>query len=317
MLYLDYARKQGEWIPNMYGGNENLEALSFIKDLNTIMHGRYPNVLMIAEESTAWPGVTKPVHLGGLGFTLKWNMGWMHDMLSYFSKSPIHRKYHHNNLTFALLYAFSENFTLVLSHDEVVHMKGSMIGKMPGDDWQKFANLRALYSWMYAFPGKKLLFMGGEFAQWQEWRWEQSLDWHLLQHDRHRNLRACVRDLNRLYKDLPQLHESDFSHTGFEWIDFADSDNSIVAFMRRTPGASVPLVVAANFTPVPRKGYRIGAPVAGTYRVLFNSDSEAYGGGNMGSGNSVVAEPTNYQGRPFSLCLTLPPLAVVYLKPEG
>jgi 1,4-alpha-glucan branching enzyme len=316
MLYLDYSRQADEWIPNKYGGNENLEAISFLRDLNILLHGRHPSVLMIAEESTAWPGVTKPAHLGGLGFTLKWNMGWMHDMLSYFSKEPIHRKYHQNSLTFGLLYAFSENFALVFSHDEVVHMKGSMIAKMPGDRWQKFANLRALYAYMYAFPGKKLLFMGDEFGQWSEWNSECSLDWDLLKHDLHRKLQACVRDLNGLYQKLPQLHTVDFHHSGFEWIDFADGESSVVSFLRHSADFRNPVIVVGNFTPIPRQGYRIGAPQGGVYKVLFNSDSETYGGGNMGNGYFVQAEAIGCQGRPYSLNLTLPPLAVVYLQAE-
>jgi 1,4-alpha-glucan branching enzyme len=316
MIYLDYSRLPGEWIPNRYGGNENLEAISFLRELNIVVHGRHPNALMIAEESTSWPGVSRPVHLGGLGFTLKWNMGWMHDMLSYFSKDPIHRKFHQSNLTFALLYAFTENFALVFSHDEVVHMKGSMISKMPGDDWQKFANLRALYAYMYAFPGKKLLFMGDEFGQWSEWNSECGLDWNLLQYDPHRKLQACVRDLNRLYRELPQFHTVDFHYSGFEWIDFADSDHSIASFLRNAADYQNSVIVVGNFTPVPRTGYRIGVPRGGLYKVLFNSDSEAYGGGNMGNGHTVQAEPIGCQGRPYSLNLTLPPLAVLYLQAE-
>jgi 1,4-alpha-glucan branching enzyme len=316
MIYLDYSRQPGEWIPNKYGGNENLEAISFLRDLNIIVHGRHPNALMIAEESTAWPGVTRPAHLGGLGFTLKWNMGWMHDMLSYFSKDPIHRKFHQSNLTFALLYAFSENFALIFSHDEVVHMKRSLISKMPGDNWQKFANLRALFAYMYAFPGKKLLFMGDEFGQWSEWNSEGSLDWNLLDYDPHRKLQACVRDLNRLYRELPPLHAIDFHHSGFEWIDFADSDNSVISFLRNAGDYQNSVIIVGNFTPVQRTGYRIGAPRAGLYRILFNSDSEAYGGGNIGSGHAVQAEPIGCQGRPFSLTLTLPPLAVLYIQAE-
>jgi len=314
MLYLDYSRKPGEWIPNKYGGNENLEAVSFIKDLNTILHGRHPGILTIAEESTAWPGVSHPVHLGGLGFSLKWNMGWMHDMLSYFAKDPVHRKFHHSNLTFALMYAFTENFVLVFSHDEVVHMKGSLLSKMPGDAWQKFANLRALYALMYAFPGKKLLFMGGEFGQWEEWNHDKSLDWHLLNYEPHRRLQACVKDLNRLYRELPQLHRIDFHYSGFEWIDFADSDQSIISFMRKAGGAEDFVVVVGNFTPVPRMEYRVGVPLPGTYQSLFNSDSEIYGGSNVGNGNLVEAEAHHAQGRPYSLNLNLPPLGVVYLR---
>ncbi len=317
MLYLDYSRKPGEWLPNVYGGNENLEAIAFLKDLNTIIHREYPGVLTVAEESTAWPGVSRPVHLGGLGFSLKWNMGWMHDTLLYFSKDPIHRKYLHNNLTFALMYAFSENFVLVLSHDEVVHMKRSMIAKMPGDAWQKFANLRALYALMYAFPGKQLLFMGNEFGQWDEWDHNRSLDWHLLEHDPHRKLQACVRDLNRLNQDLPQLHAVDFHHSGFEWIDFADSDQSIISFLRKAGDSREVVIVIGNFTPVPRFGYRVGVPYPGSYRVLFNSDWDAYGGSNLGPEDVTAAEEREWQGKPCSLALTLPPLAVMYLRHEG
>jgi 1,4-alpha-glucan branching enzyme len=318
MLYLDYSRKPGEWIPNKFGGNENLEAVSFLRELNTVAHREFPGILTIAEESTAWPQVSHPVYLGGLGFSLKWNMGWMHDILAYFTKDPIYRKYHHNNLTFALVYAFTENFILVFSHDEVVHLKGSMLAKMPGDDWQKFANLRALYALMFAFPGKKLLFMGDEFGQWNEWRSDSSLDWHLLQYEPHRKLQACVRDLNRLYRETEQLHSLDFHHSGFEWIDFADSDNSIVSFLRKGKESRGPLIVVGNFTPVPRSGYRIGVPGGGRYRILFNSDSEAYGGANLGNGYEVSADPVEQHGRRHSLNLILPPLAVLYLMPtEG
>jgi 1,4-alpha-glucan branching enzyme len=316
MLYLDYSRKPGEWIPNRYGGNHNLEAISFIKDLNRFVHGMHRDVLTIAEESTAWPGVTLPVHLGGIGFTLKWNMGWMHDILTYFSKDPIYRKFQHNNLTFALMYAFTENFMLVFSHDEVVHMKGSMIGKMPGDYWQKFANLRALYSLMFAFPGKKLLFMGNEFGQFDEWDHDRSLDWHLLEFDSHRKLQSCIRELNRLYRELPQLHTIDFHYTGFEWIDFADSDNSIISFIRKSPDPEDPLVVIGNFTPVARPAYRVGVPHPGPYRVSFDSDRETYGGSSANSTERVIAETFACQGRPYSIVMTLPGLSVLYLRRE-
>ena len=316
MLYLDYSRKPGEWIPNKYGGNENLEAVSFIKEFNTLTHGQFPGTLTIAEESTAWPRVSHPVYLGGLGFDLKWNMGWMHDMLSYFSKDPIHRKFHHNNLTFALMYAFSENFVLVFSHDEVVHMKGSMLGKMPGDDWRKFANLRALYAFMFAFPGKKLLFMADEFGQWGEWNCDTGLDWYLLHYDTHRKMQACVRDLNRLYQENRQMYALDFHYSGFEWIDFADSEHSIISFLRKTKDSEKPLVVVGNFTPVPRTGYRIGVPLGGKYRVIFNSDAAAYGGSNMGNGFEVMADEVEQHGRPYSLNLILPPLSVVYFLPD-
>ena len=316
MLYLDYGRKPGGWIPNKYGGNQNLEAVAFIKELNTIVHGQHQNVLTIAEESTAWPNVTLPVHLGGLGFSLKWNLGWMHDTLVYFSKEPIFRKHHQNNLTFVLLYAFNENFVLPFSHDEVVHMKGSMVQKMPGDSWQKFANVRALYSLMYAFPGKKLLFMGNEFGQWNEWDHGRSLDWGLLQHEHHRKLKTCVADLNRLYRELPQLHSLDCRHEGFEWIDFSDAASSVISFVRKSNQADDFLVVVCNFTPTPRKSYRIGVPQGGSYKVIFNSDSEAYGGSNMGDGHCIRADEAGSHGRPYSLNLTLPPLGVLYLSHE-
>jgi 1,4-alpha-glucan branching enzyme len=316
MLYLDYSRQPGEWIPNQYGGNENLDAVSFLKELNTIVHGKFPNVLTIAEESTSWPQVSHPVYLGGLGFSLKWNMGWMHDMLSYFSKDPVFRKFQHSKLTFALMYAFTENFVLVFSHDEVVHMKGSMIGKMPGDNWQKFANLRALYGLMYAFPGKKLIFMGGEFGQWGEWNHDSSLDWHLLDFEPHRKLQHCVRDLNHLYRDLPQLYSIDFHYSGFEWIDFADADQSIISFMRKAHDPDDFMVVVGNFTPVPRIGYRVGVSKLGTYSILFNSDCETYGGSNIGNDSKVAADEFSWQGRPYSLNLNLPPLGVVYLRHE-
>ncbi|PYV13604.1 MAG: 1,4-alpha-glucan branching enzyme [Acidobacteria bacterium] len=314
MVYLDYSRKPGEWIPNRYGGNENLEAIAFLKDLNTIVHREHPNVLTVAEESTAWPSVSRPVHLGGLGFSLKWNMGWMNDMLAYFSKDPVHRKYHHNNLTFALMYAFTENFVLVLSHDEVVHLKRSLLDKMPGDAWQKFANLRALYGLMFAFPGKKLLFMGGEIGQWREWDHDGSLDWELLDHPEHRRLQACVRELCRLYTDLPPLHEVDFHYTGFEWIDFADSESSVISFLRKSPATGDAVVVAGNFTPVPRPAYRVGVPQGGRYLEVFNSDSEAFGGSNLGNLGGVAAREIPCQNRPWSVELCLPPLAVLYLK---
>ncbi len=314
MLYLDYSRRPGEWIPNRYGGNENLEAISFIKEFNVNAHREHPNVLTIAEESTAWPGVCRPVYLGGLGFSLKWNMGWMHDMLSYFSMDPVHRKYHQNKLTFALMYAFTENFVLVLSHDEVVHLKKSLLDKMPGDLWQKFANLRALFSLMYSFPGKKLIFMGGEFGQWQEWNHDKGLDWHLLQYAPHRKLQQCMKDLNHLYRLLEPLHAIDFHHTGFEWIDFADNEHSVISFIRKSKEPRDDVVIVGNFTPVPRMGYRVGVPDAGYYREIFNSDSEAYGGSNLGNAGGVSAEETACQNRPYSIQITLPPLAVLYFK---
>jgi 1,4-alpha-glucan branching enzyme len=314
MLYLDYSRKAGEWVPNKFGGRENLEAIEFLKRLNEVAHGKFPGVLTIAEESTSWPSVSRPTYLGGLGFSLKWNMGWMNDTLKYFSANPIHRKYEHNKLTFSLIYAFTENFLLPFSHDEVVHGKNSLLHKMPGDLWQQFANLRLLYSYQYAHPGKKLLFMGQEFAQRHEWSEAGSLDWHLLQHESHRGVQRLVADLNRFYASEPALHEVDFEWTGFEWIDANDGDNSVLTFLRRgrTPGDFV--VAIMNATPVPRSRYRIGVPEAGAYREVFNSDADRYGGSNMGNMGEVRAEPIRHMGRPYSIELTLPPLAAIYLK---
>ncbi len=314
MLYLNYSREDGDWIPNIYGGNENLEAVAFLKKFNEVVHQYYPGVLTIAEESTAWPMVSRPTYLGGLGFSMKWNMGWMHDMLEYFSKDPIHRKYHHNNLTFSLLYAFTENFTLVLSHDEVVHGKRSMINKMPGDFWQKFANLRLLYGFMYTHPGKKLLFMGGEIGQWIEWRSNESIEWHLLQYEPHEKLQRYIKDLNNLYTQEPALYKVDFHHTGFEWIDFGDWEESIVSFIRRGKNTGDFLVIALNFTPVLRTGYRLGVPENGFYKELLNSDSNIYWGSNMGNAGGVYAEPIPRHGRPCSINITLPPLGMVVFK---
>jgi 1,4-alpha-glucan branching enzyme len=315
MLYLDYSRAPGEWIPNIYGGNENLEAIDFLKKFNEIVHGYHQGVLTIAEESTAWPMVSRPTYLGGLGFSMKWNMGWMHDTLEYFSKDPIFRKYHTNNLTFSLLYAFTENFILPFSHDEVVHGKRSMLDKMPGDIWQKFANLRALYGYMYGHPGKKLLFMGSEFGQWREWKFDESLDWHLLDYNSHKGLQRFVIDLNRIYKSEPALYELDFDWHGFEWIDFHDSENSIISFIRRAKNPEDFLVFVFNLTPVPRFSYRIGVPRADFYKEILNSDSKFYWGSNLGNTGGLVAENIPAHGRPFSLNLTLPPLSVLILKP--
>ncbi len=316
MLYLDYSRKEGEWIPNRYGGRENLDAIAFMHQLNTLIHEKFPSALMIAEESTSWPGVSRPVYLGGLGFGFKWNMGWMNDTLSYISKEPIHRKYHHDNLTFGLVYAFHENFILVLSHDEVVHGKRALIDKMPGDRWQKFANLRVFYAFQYAHPGKKLLFMGGELGQWQEWNSQESIHWHLLSEPDHAGLKRFVRDLNTLYRGEPALYEQDFDPEGFEWISLHDASNSVLSFLRRTRSHDAPLIFACNFTPIPRENYRIGVPTPGTYRELINSDSERYGGSNMGNLGIVHTEPIASHGHPQSLQITLPPLAAVIFKPE-
>ncbi len=315
MLYLDYSRKPGEWIPNRYGGNEDLEAIDFIKRFNELAHLHHPGVLTIAEESTAWPAVSRPTYLGGLGFSLKWNMGWMHDTLLYFSKDPVHRKFHHNNLTFSLLYAFNENFVLPLSHDEVVHGKRSLLAKMPGDLWQQFANLRALYGFLYAHPGKKLIFMGGEFGQWNEWNSRESLDWHLLDFESHSKLRDLVADLNRLYRNQPALYEVDFEWKGFEWIDFQDVENSVLAFLRRARNPNDYLAVVCNLTPVPRPGYRIGVPEAGFFREIMNTDATKYGGSGIVNAPGRTALPQPWHNQPYSLELTLPPLGVVFLKP--
>jgi len=314
MLYLDYSRKEGEWIPNQYGGRENLEAISLLKHLNNLVRQYHPGVLMIAEESTAWPAVTGDVDKGGLGFHLKWNMGWMHDTLEYFSKDPVFRQYHQGSLTFALLYAFTERFLLPLSHDEVVHGKRSLIYRMPGDEWQRFANVRALYGLMYGFPGKKLLFMGGEFGQTSEWNHESSLDWHLLQYPLHSGVQRWVDDLNRVYKSEKSLYEVDFHYTGFEWIDFQDKQNSVISFVRHSADQNESILVVCNFTPVPRMGYRVGTSEPGTYRELLNSDSEYYGGSNIGNIGMIKSEPLPYHGRDYSLSLNLPPLGVLFLK---
>ena len=316
MLYLDYSRKRGEWIPNRFGGHENLDAITFLRRFNRAVYERHPDAQTIAEESTAWTMVSRPTYLGGLGFGFKWDMGWMHDTLRYLSKEPVHRRFHHTDLTFRGLYAFTENFCLPLSHDEVVHGKGSLIGKMPGDPWQKFANLRALLGYMYTQPGKKLLFMGGEFGQWQEWSHESSLDWHLLQYGPHQGVQRFTRDLNRLLRAEPALHELDAEPAGYEWIDANDSDNSVVTYLRNSRGGKDVMVVACNFTPVPRYGYRVGVPRAGFWREALNSDAWEYGGGGIGNLGGLATDPIPFHGREQSLDLTLPPLAVVCLKHE-
>jgi 1,4-alpha-glucan branching enzyme len=316
MLYLDYSREDGEWIPNEFGGRENLEAVTFLKKFNELVHTEYPGFITFAEESTAWPMVSRPTYLGGLGFGFKWNMGWMHDTLEYMSKESIHRKYHHGNITFSLLYAFTENFILPFSHDEVVHGKRSMLDKMPGDLWQKFANLRLLYAYMYAHPGKKLLFMGSEFGQWNEWDCHQSLQWDLVQYESHGKLKQCVADLNRLYANNGALHEVDFSWEGFDWIDLHDSEQSIISFLRRGKTPTDEMVCVFNFTPVPREGYRVGVPQPGMYDEFFNSDAEIYGGSNVGNGGVLPADDIPWQGQPYSVLLTLPPLGGLYLRPS-
>jgi len=311
MLYLDYSRKEGEWIPNIHGGRENLDAIAFLKRLNKVAYEHNPGVLTIAEESTAWPMVSQPTFMGGLGFGFKWNMGWMHDTLRYMALDPVHRKFHHNDLTFGLLYAFSENFVLPLSHDEVVHGKGSIFGRMPGDDWQRFANLRLYYTFMFTYPGKKLLFMSNEFGQGKEWNHNQSLDWHLADQPLNRGVQNLVRNANALYRALPALHERDCEPDGFAWIDCNDSDQSTLSYLRRSSNPEDVVAVACNFTPVPRRDYRLGVPLEGWYAEVLNSDSDVYGGGNIGNFGGVMAEKIPIQGYPFSIALSLPPLAAV------
>ncbi len=314
MLYLDYSRKAGEWLPNQYGGRENLEAIDFLKYLNTIVYQYFPGALTIAEESTAWPAVSRPTYAGGLGFGMKWNMGWMNDTLKYFEKDPVYRRYHHNTLTFPLIYAFQENFILVLSHDEVVHGKKSLLDKMPGDVWQKFANLRLLMGYMYAMPGKKLLFMGGEIGQWNEWNFNSSLDWHLLNYESHNKYNRYISDLNHLYKTERAFHELDFSEAGFEWIDFSDSDRSIISFIRKSKNSDDSLIFVLNFTPMVYMNYRVGVPYGGHYDELLNSDSTEYWGSNIGNFGGFQADNYPWQGRPFSMNLNIPPLAMIILK---
>jgi 1,4-alpha-glucan branching enzyme len=317
MLYLDYSRKEGEWMPNKYGGRENLEAIAFLRRFSEEVYRNYPDVQAIAEESTAWPMVSRPTYVGGLGFGLKWDMGWMHDTLEYMSKDPIFRKYHHNELTFRMLYAFTENFVLPLSHDEVVHGKGSLLGSMPGDDWQKFANLRLLLGYMYAQPGKKLLFMGGEIGQWREWHHDESLDWHLLEHQRHADLQKWVIDLNRLYRSEPALYELDCEPAGFEWIDASDVEQSVISFIRKGQTTDNIVLVVCNFTPTTRFNYRVGVPRGGFWTELLNGDAKQYWGSGQGNLGGVEAEPISWHGCSYSLSLILPPLAVVFFKSQG
>lgn len=316
MLYLDYSRKEGEWVPNPYGGRENLEAISFIKRLNKEIYGQFPGAQAIAEESTAWPMVTKPVHIGGLGFGKKWNMGWMHDTLQYMSTDPVFRKHNHNRLTFSLWYAFSENYILPLSHDEVVHGKSSLLNKMPGEDWQKFTNLRLLLGYLFTHPGEKLLFMGGEIGQRREWSHEESLEWSLLEHKPHKGIQKWVRNLNRMYKEEGALHLRDFDPDGFEWIDFSDWEKSIVSYLRKGKNAQDSLLVVCNFTPVPRSNYRVGVPSNGFWRELLNSDAQEFGGSGQGNMGGVSATPVPFHGKNQSLSLTLPPLGFLVLKKE-
>jgi 1,4-alpha-glucan branching enzyme len=314
MLYLDYGRKAGEWIPNTYGGNEDLEAIAFLRELNQATYSACPDVQIIAEESTAWPMVSRPLYVGGLGFGMKWNMGWMHDTLEYFSKDPVYRRFYQEQLCFSVWYAFSENFVLALSHDEVVYGKGSLLGRMPGDDWQKRANLRALYGYMYGHPGKKLLFMGGEFGQWNEWYHERSLDWHLLEQPEHQGLQRWVRDLNTLYRAEPALHASDFCYDGFQWIDCHDAERSVIAFLRHAPEHGDWILVACNFTPVPRHNYMLGVPHTGWWEEILNSDAALYGGSDMGNFAGVDTAPVPAHGHCHSIKLTLPPLAVLFFR---
>jgi 1,4-alpha-glucan branching enzyme len=313
MLYLDYSRKEGEWVPNVHGGRENLDAIAFLKELNQRMHAQHPGVLMVAEESTAWPGVSRPTYTGGLGFGFKWNMGWMHDTLAYFSKDSVYRRYSHGNLTFGLVYAYSENFVLPLSHDEVVHGKRSLLGKMPGDRWQAFANLRALYGYMWAHPGKKLLFMGGEFGQQNEWNHDTSLDWHLLGQPEHAGVSRLVQDLNRVYRSEEALWEADVEPAGFHWIDPGNADENVLSFFRVAPARGRTLVCICNFSPVVRHRYRVGVPDAGRYLELLNTDAAAYGGSNVGNLGAVESEPIPSHGLPHSITVELPPLGVLWL----
>jgi 1,4-alpha-glucan branching enzyme len=314
MLYLDYSRKNGEWVPNPYGGRENLEAMSFLRRMNEAVYAAAPDVQTFAEESTAWPMVTRPTYLGGLGFGMKWNMGWMHDVLAYFAEDPINRKYHHDKLTFSLAYAFSENFLLPLSHDEVVHGQGSLLGKMPGDEWQKLANLRLLAGYLYTHPGKKLLFMGGEFAQWQEWDHDRSLDWHLLGQTPHSGFQKWIKDLNHFYRRHPALYELDFEPGGFEWVDYSDYEQGVLSFLRKGNSGEDMLLVVCNFIPTVRYDYRVGLPSGGHWKEVLNSDREEYGGSGQVTDTGLEAEAVPLQGRDHSLRLTLPPLGMVILK---
>ncbi len=314
MLYLDYSRKAGEWEPNQYGGNENLEAINFLKEFNEIVYGTFPDVVTIAEESTAWPGVSRPTYLGGLGFGQKWMMGWMHDTLHYFKDDPIHRKYHQNAITFSIMYAFTESFMLPLSHDEVVHGKGSLIGRMPGDEWKRFANLRLMYTYMFMHPCAKLLFMGAEFGQTSEWNHDSSLSWHLLDHDLHKGVLRVIQDLNALYKSETALYQFQFTDKGFEWIDYSDSENSVIVFMRKSESRKESLIVVCNFTPEVRMQYRIGVPFRGTWKEVFNSDDLKYGGSGQLNSNLQTTSPVKFHGKDYSLSITIPPLAISVFK---
>ena len=314
MLYLDYSRPAGEWLPNWDGSNDNRDAVTFLQTVNSLTYGAHPGTMTIAEESTAWPGVSRPTDQGGLGFGFKWNMGWMHDTLEYISKEPVHRRYHHSQMTFGMLYAFTENFVLPISHDEVVHGKGSLLGKMPGDDWQKFANLRAYLAFMWGHPGKKLLFMGQEFGQREEWNFNRSLDWHLLESPPHRGVQSLVRDLNRAYRDTSALHARDCEPEGFRWVVADDDAQSVFAWLRFGDMGDAPVLVVCNFTPVPRDGYRIGLPATGTWAEILNTDADHYGGSGKGNMGAVHAEPSPSHGLPASAAINLPPLATLYFR---
>lgn len=316
MLYLDYSRKAGEWIPNTYGGNENLEAISFLKEFNEVVYKEFPDAITIAEESTSWSGVSRPTYLGGLGFGQKWMMGWMHDTLHYFKLDPIYRKYHQNEISFSIMYAFTENFMLPLSHDEVVHGKGSLFGRMPGDEWQKFANLRLLFSYMFTHPGSKLVFMGGEFGQSAEWNHERSLDWHLLDYQFHKGVQLLLKDLNKLYKTEHALFQYAFEHKGFQWIDYGDRENSVIAYQRQSEKKEDLLIIVCNFTPAVRQHYRIGVPYRGQWKEFFNSDDHKYGGSGVVNHGLLMTSPVKYHQRDYSVSVTLPPLAMVVLKLE-
>ncbi|MCA9601108.1 MAG: 1,4-alpha-glucan branching enzyme, partial [Myxococcales bacterium] len=312
MLYLDYSRKEGEWLPNRYGGRENLEAISFLRELNTVTHAEHPGVLMIAEESTAWGGVSRPVEVGGLGFGFKWNMGWMHDTLEYIKKEPIYRRFHHNQLTFSLLYAFTENFVLPISHDEVVHGKGSLVARMPGDRWQQLANLRAYLTLMWAHPGKQLLFMGSEFAQSSEWQFDQSLDWHLLEYDEHKGVQRLVQAMNRVYLREPALWQRDFDHEGFRWIEANDADQNTISFIRFGERTARPIVCILNFSPEVRASYRLGVPEPGRYVEILNTDAKTFGGSGSSASTSVSSEPVPMHGHDQSIVVTVPPLGALW-----
>jgi 1,4-alpha-glucan branching enzyme len=316
MLYLDYSRKAGEWIPNMFGGNENIEAITFLKEMNEVVYSNFPDAVTIAEESTSWTGVSRPTYLGGLGFGQKWMMGWMHDTLEYFKKDPVHRKFHQNMITFSIMYAFTENFMLPLSHDEVVHGKGSLFGRMPGDEWQKFANLRLLYTYMFTHPGSKLIFMGGEFAQSAEWNHDRSLDWHLLEFNLHKGIQKIVKRLNSLYKEEPALYQYAFDQRGFEWVDYSDRENSVIVYMRKSEHKEDLLIIVCNFTPTPRSHYRIGVPSRGQWKEVFSSDETDFGGSGVLNHGLLTTSPVKFQGKDYSISLTLPPLAVTVLKLE-